>query len=329
MTRKEQRFTNFLRSKGVAVIIAISSLWMAWRALVSGQVKFWPGGNTVVFPSPSTWFSEFDELSFIVNAVCLIGVAAMMIAINRKFNLLRTMSIFFAAFFLLATCSMPDIAACFSSSVLLAIVVMGCMWLMFSIYDQRVSSRTIFLVFTLISAGAMVDYGFLLYIPVFLLALGQMKLFRFKKILAVLMGLITPPWIVYGLGLAPWPEMPVFFWTRPEMALTLPGGLPFVITVAFTLLLGFFFGLLNLIKIIGFNARSRAFNGLLSTITISTGIFAIVNFTHLDFYVTLLNSAVAFQVGMFFKYSALRRGYITILILIFSYVGLYFWQILS
>lgn len=308
------------------MIISLAGVWMAWSALVSGLAPLWPVGNTVALPSPSSWLHAMPEMSFVANIAVLVAVAALMITLNRQFNLLRTMSIFFVAFFMFATCATPGVACALSGSSLLALVVMACVWLMFSIYAVRVSSRRIFLTFTLLSAGALVDYAFLFYVPVFILGLGQMKLFRPKKLLAMLLGLVTPPWIVYGLGLAPWPEMPHIFWTPPSMLLSLPGGLPFVVTVGVTLVLGCILGLLNLFRILGFNARARAYNGLLSLVAIATGIFAVVNFTHLDFYVTLLNASVAFQVGLFFRFAAPRRGYILILSILFLYAGLYVWQ---
>ncbi len=327
MTRRELHLTNILRSRGVAVIISLAGVWMAWSALVSGRVPDWPAGNTIALPSPSTWFGAMPEMSFVANIAVLAGVSAMMIFLNRQFNLLRTMSIFFVAFFMFATCATPGVAGVLSGSSILALAVMVCVWLMFSIYAERVSSRRVFLTFAVLSAGALLDYAFLLYVPVFIAGLGQMKLFRFKKLLAMLIGLVTPLWIVYGLGLAPWPRMPHFFWTPPTLVPTLPGGLPFVVTVGVTLMLGFFLGLLNLFRIFGFNARSRAYNGLLTLVSVATGIFAIVNFTHLQFYVTLLNASVAFQVGFFFRYTASRRGYILILSLLAIYAGLYIWQI--
>lgn len=308
------------------MIISLTGVWMAWSALVSGLAPLWPGGNTVALPSPCEWFGAMPEMSFVANIAVLVAVAALMITLNRQFNLLRTMSIFFVAFFMFATCATPGVACSLSGSSLLALVVMACVWLMFSIYAVRVSSRRVFLTFTLLSAGALVDYAFLFYVPVFIIGLGQMKLFRAKKLLATLLGLVTPPWIVYGLGLAPWPQMPHIFWTPPSILLSLPGGLPFVATVGVTLVLGCILGLLNLFRILGFNARARAYNGLLSLVAIATGIFAVVNFTHLDFYVTLLNASVAFQVGLFFRFAAPRRGYILILSILFLYAGLYVWQ---
>lgn len=113
------------------------------------------------------------------------------------------------------------------------------------------------------------------------------------------------------------------------MLLTAPGGAPFLAAVAFTLVLGFMLGMVNLIKIIGFNAQARAYNGLLSLISIATGVFAIINFTNLAFYVTLLNACVAFQVGHFFRFTAMRRGYLFMLAFMAVYLGLYFWALLS
>lgn len=329
MTRNEKLFTNILRSKGITIIISLVALWMAWTALLTGRFEPWPGGNTIVFASPVTWLAAFPELSFAANAAGLIAVGGMMIAMNRRYNLLRTLSIFFAAFFIFSICAVPSVACFFSSSVLLALAVVAGMFIMFSIYDKRACSRRVFLVFTLLAAGATVDYGFLLYIPVFIIAMAQMKIFRFKKVLAMFLGLITPGWIIYGLGLAPWPEAPRLFFTPPEEILSLPGGMPAIVTIAFTALLGLVLGMINLIKIIGFNARSRSYNGLLTSVSVFTGIFAIVNFTHLYFYVTLLCACVALQVGLFFRYAAAKRGYIFILSLLAIYTALYAWQMLS
>lgn len=326
MTRREQHLTNILRSRGVGVLIALAGIWMAWHALMAGHVMAWPPTVTPLLPAPSTWFSAMPELSFVANIAVLAGVAVLMISVNRRFNILRTGSIFFAAYFFFITCATPTVAGQLGASSLLALAVMACVGLMFSVYAERISSRRVFLSFAILSGGSLIDWSFLFYIPVFMVALGQMKLFKFKKLLAMALGLITPPWIVYGLGLAETPVVPDFFWTPPAIVAKLPPGIAFVSAVGLTVLTGFLLGSLNLLRIIGFNARSRAYNGVLALVSISTALLAIVNFTRLDVYVTLLNATVAFQVGLFFRYSASRRGYIAVLTLLAAYSGLYVWQ---
>lgn len=311
----------------MGLLIALTGVWMLWHALESGRIPALPGGNSYAVSLPGIWWGESETLSFCLSVAGLFATAGVMVWINRQFNLLRTMSVFFTAFFVFICCTIPVATSRAGVPVLLALVVMLCVWLMFSIYATRASSRRVFLVFTLLSAGGLVDYGFLLYVPVFLVGLGQMKLFRFKKLLAAMLGLITPPWIVYGLGLADSVTVPYFYFTSPSLIRSLPGGIPFVAAVGFSIFTGIMLGCVNLFRILGFNARARAYNGLLSLVALSTVIFAIVNFTHVWLYVPLLCVAEAFQVGLFFRYFANRRGYIPVLCLMGAYVALYLWQL--
>lgn len=328
MTRGELRFTRVIRSRGIAFLIAIASVIMTMQAWVLGKVLPITSDMSVALPAPSEWLGN-SWISMWINVGLLLGLSILLIAINRTTNLLRTISVFFAAFFLLSTASTPIVTGQLSASVPLAIIVIMCMWIMFSIYSVRASSRRVFLVFFLLSLGALLQYTFLLYVPVFIIGLGQMRILKFKKLIAALLGLITPPWIVWGLGIVPLPTMPRFFFTPPTMLLGMEDAWPFIATVTFTLLVGFFVGVINLIKIIGFNAQARAYNGLMMLISIATGIFAIINFTNLPFYVTLLNACVAFQIGHFFRITAMKRGYIFIVSCMVIYIALYSWTILS
>lgn len=328
MTRKELNLTRIIHSRGMAILIVIASVFMTVQAWLIGDIPPIKSDMSVVFPPPANWISD-SWISMWVNIALITGLGILMIAINRSVNLLRTMSVFFVAFFVFITASTPIVAGRLSGSALLAILVIMSMWIFFSIYSVRPSSRRVFLAFFLLGAGALFQYSFLLYVPVFLIGVGQMRIFRFKKLIAAFLGLITPGWIIWGAGFAPLPSMPAIYFTSPAMLLDAPGGLPFLATVAFTLSIGLLVGMANLIKIIGFNAQARAYNGFLTLISISTGVFAIVNFTNLPFYVTLLNACVAFQVGHFFRFTAMRCGYIFVLSFMAVYLGLYFWSLFS
>lgn len=313
MTRKETRFTNILRSRGVGLILALTGIWMTWRSLPS-----------II---PSGVLGDFPELSCAVNLLIIIGTAVSMIAINRTFTLLRSVSVFFAAFFIYITCATPSVAGVFEPGSLLAWVVIWCMGILFTLYHQRRSDRRIFLIFCLLSAGTIFDWHFLFFIPPFIVGMVQMRIFRFKKIIAAIVGLITPPWIVFGLNLIPLTEvrLPHIFFTPPSLLLETPGIWPYLCTVLLTMAVGFICGTTALLRILGYNARARAYNGFLALLGVYTGVLAIINFTALDTYVPLLNACVAMQVGHFFRASATRRGYIVILALIAAYAGLYFW----
>ena len=311
MTRKETRFTNFIRSRGVGAIIAVVSAWMTWRALPS--------------LTPSGWLGFMPELSWGVNFAVLSATAWAMIAINRQFNILRTLSVFFAAYFLFITCSTPFMSCFAGTSSVLAACMIFCMWILFTLCNEPHSNRRIFLIFAILSVGTLYDWKFLFFIPLFVIGLAQMRILRTKKIIAALIGIFTPPWIVFGLDLMPIPQLPHIFFTPPTILLQSPEALPFLCTVLLTMAIGFLLGSINLLRILGFNARARAYNGFLALLGIYTGILAIINFTALPDYMTLLNACVAFQVGHFFRATASRRGYILIVLLFAAYTSLYLW----
>lgn len=312
----------------MGVLIGLAAVFMTLQAQFAGKIAHIGDFRTVAFPTPSAWLPE-GSISMWANIIVVLATGAVMIIINRHFNLLRTTSAFFAAYFVFVTACTPAVMGQLGASSLLALIMMGAVWLIFSIYNQRISSRRVFLAFFLIGLGQLTEYTFALYIPVFIAALGQMRVFTFKKILAAILGNITPAWISWGLGLIPEPEIPQFCFTPPSMLLADGADWPMLSAAALTLLAGFVFGNLNLIKIIGFNAQARAYNGVLTLLSIATGIFSIVNFTNLPLYITLLNACVAFQVGHFFRFTVMRRGYIAVVVLMAAYFGIYMWGMLS
>ncbi|MDE6377732.1 MAG: hypothetical protein K2K72_03200, partial [Duncaniella sp.] len=218
MTRRETRFTNILRSRGIGIILALTGAWMVLRS---------PAETGYPFPDLPWLGSE------IVRGANILGVvltAVALVVLNRTYNLLKTLSIFFAAYFIFTTCATPGVLAGISASVPLALTVILSTWILFSIYNTSVSDRRIFLIFTLFSAGALFDLKFLFFVPVFIVGLAQMKILRVKKIIAAIIGLITPPWIVWGLSLMPLPTLPRIFFTPPRLILEQPGGIPFLCT---------------------------------------------------------------------------------------------------
>ena len=314
MTRRETRFTNILRSRGIGIILALTGVWMVLRCPVETRWSF------ALLPE---WIGE--DIVRGINILGVIATAVALVVLNRSYNLLKTLSVFFAAYFIFTTCATPEVFSGHTSSVMLALTVILDTWLLFSIYNTRASDRRIFLIFTLLSAGALFDLRFLFFVPVFVAGLAQMKILKFKKIVAAVIGLLTPPWIVWGLALMPLPTMPHVFFTPPALLLEQPGGVPFLCTVGVTLAVGFIAGTVSLVRILGFNARARAYNSFIAMLGIVTGLMALINFTSLTTYITLLNACVAMQVGHFFRATANRRGYIVVVLLLAAYTALYVW----
>ena len=96
MTRRETRFTNILRSRGIGIILALTGAWMVLRC---------PGPEPSVPDYLRPWVTL--EAVRIANIVGLVVTAIALIALNRTYNLLKTLSVFFAAYFIFTTCATP------------------------------------------------------------------------------------------------------------------------------------------------------------------------------------------------------------------------------
>ena len=143
-----------------------------------------------------------------------------------------------------------------------------------------------------------------------------------------MLGLISPWWIVFGLGLAHLSQISLPDPVNPLAALSAPDRLQMFAAPALTLLIGLVCGVFNLMKVLNMNARMRALHGLLVLTSIVTGLMVLLDYTNLDFYLPLLNVCVAFQIGQFFRINTLQRGYVWVLLLLSLFIGLWIWQFL-
>ena len=140
----------------------------AYYAAATGAVSFSPDNKGTVLSSPGLWIGP-AMTSMWVNQAIIAGIMALMIFINKAYNIPRTITLIYATFF--------------------------------AILQTATSRRRVFLVFFMLSSAVSVQYAFIIYIPVFLIACAQMRIFTLRTVLASLLGLITPWWILIGGGI--------------------------------------------------------------------------------------------------------------------------------
>lgn len=284
-----------------------------------------PGSPGLWLTGPDRWISD-PVISWIISVAASCAIGFLMALVNKVFNLLRTVSVAFVGYFMVMQAATPMALTGFDGGELLALTALVCMSLLYSVYQEPQMTQRIFLLFFLIAGGSVVEYGFALYIPVFLLGCYQMRVLVPRTVIAAIVGLLVPVWILWGFGvidpacimIPPMPD-PVLIFNRSE-------AIPQAISVGLTLVAGLYFGSANVIKVIALNARSRAFNGLLSAIGAFTGLLCILDFTNVAFYVTLLNACTAMQAGLYMKLYATRRAYAPVLAVLACYVATFIWH---
>ncbi len=323
---RDRHITAFLHTKGSTILItflACVSCAIAWE---KGAVAHIDGNLGLGLPSANMWL-DFNWVSAVVNLSANVFAALLTVYINWAFNVLRSLTALVATMFMAMQIASPTTLGQFYGGTLLLLVILFCTMLLFSEFGNENGQRRVFLVFVLAGACAFTQTGYLFYIPVLLLGCMQMRIFTLRTCLAALLGMITPAWILFGSGLVrpenlQWPEMVVawsVFDTREAVQA--------FATTGFTILVGVCFTIANILKILSYNSRVRAYNGFLTTAFIATAAFTLLDFNNFTFYIPLLNCLAAYQVGHFFTYRRHRRSYIAIVLLIGCYAGLYAWAV--
>lgn len=324
----ERDITALLHSRwgaGLLMALAIAGAIVAYTRQAVVPIWFDLG---LGLTAPGRWIPQ-GWPSLAAGLAANVGIGLLTLTINRAFNVLRSLTTLVAGLFFVMQLGLPSLLCQFYSGTLLALLVLVCTALLFSAYGSGAGQRRVFLAFCLTTLAAFTNVSFALYLPVLLVGCAQMRIFNGRTLVAALLGVLTPPWLLIGFGIVRVEEidMPRWLlawsqWGDPHLARSL-------IVTGFTLFIGAFFITTNLMKILSYNSRVRAYNGFLTMTLIATALYTLFDFGSFRFYLPLLNCLTAYQAAHFFTYRRARRSYIPILILILTYCGFYAWSLID
>ena len=314
----ELRYAAFLRSRfGTLLMILGGVAMIAGAPWLRPVVPFDAAGGALVELPFSIDIPEW------ATAALMLAVALMMYNINRRFNILRTTRIMYAGIFMLMAAAAPLPPSTAVMSALLALVILLSLSMLYALYNRPRHRRKVFLIGAMLGAVTLLERASILYLPVLIVGLVQMRLLHARSLAALLIGVLTPAWILWAVfdvdfvfTTPLWTEDPFKFITTPAIWKPLAA-------TAVTLIAGFIMGSMVIIKVMTLNARSRALNGYLALLAIATAVFTIVNYENIYFYMTLLNATVALQVAHFFRLIRVRSGYLSVTLLILAYIAVY------
>lgn len=279
-------------------------------------------------PAPGTWVPQ-GWPSLAAGLAANVGIGLLTLTINRTFNVLRSLTTLVAGLFFVMQLGLPSLLCQFYSGTLLALLILVCCALLFSAYGSGAGQRRVFLAFCLTTLASFTNVSFALYLPVLLVGCMQMRVFNGRSLVAAILGTVTPPWLLIGFGAVSVDEIAMPDWLMAWSQWGDPHMFRSLAVAAFTLFTGGFFIVVNLMKILSYNSRVRAYNGFLTMTLIATGIYILFDFGSFRFYLPLLNCLTAYQAAHFFTYRRSRRSYIPILLLILTYCGFYAWSLID
>lgn len=281
------------------------------------------GGSTGVFFTMKDSLIDSRTLSAAVNVLCLLATGGIMLALNKVFSYVRSVTHLLVSAFFLLQLAHPAGLVSFNTGTLLCLVTALAIMPLFAAYQDRHSQRSIFLIFAIAATGSMFHYGFMMLIPAFLLGFVNMGVMNLKGVLAMLFGLITPFWIVLGLGMA----SPADFvaphaggiwnvqWTLSEELL---------LTVAVvTAVLGLVLAVMNLMTLMNYRMQTRVYNAFFVFLLVMAIIAIVLDYRDTAVYLPLLNLMVAVQVAHTHTLrTTVRHRYVFMLLLILGCIGM-------
>ena len=179
-------------SRGFGLAVAFVAAAMACVYFFGDHTIPLSGYKGLGLPSANEWFAYSPVLNFILALVANGATVVIMLLLNKIFNVFRSMTSLFIAFFAMMQVATPDLMTQFYTGNLLAVVVPLCMLLLFSCYRQPEATRRVFLIALLLSAFTATQYCYAFYLVAFLIGCGQMSIFNRRTLAAAFMGIVTP-----------------------------------------------------------------------------------------------------------------------------------------
>lgn len=325
---KASTLSQFLHTRNFAALLIVVSIIGALAAYSGGNVLPLPADKGLALPSPNRWITS-PGLSLAISLALNLFVAMLTVYINRAYNVLRNMSMLFAGLFFVMQAATPSLVCQFYGGIVVCTVLVVSSLMLFSIYGNPDSTRRVFLIFFFVSLAALFQYALLFYIPLLLLGCAQMRVLNLRSFLAAIVGCVTPVWILVGFGVIALDDFRSPDFISYFSMMTAREIMPIAVAVAVTMLIGVLFTLLNLMKILSYNSRNRAYNGFIALMLFMTAALVVVDFVDIAVYLPLLNCCAAFQVGHFFILHKGKHSYIGTLLILLIYVALYSWDLIS
>lgn len=328
MTAYEKKISTSLeRQPTVALLILIALILYGVRASIGVDApEYLPEG---LLPDEPAAAAGSFLLSAIVN-ILAVGISTLFLwMINRWYNITHSYCRIYIGLFILGLSCAPALWSGKSSGLIMCAVLLFCVIMLYSLYQRPGGTRRIFMVFCLLSAGALSDFAYLGFAIPLMLACGQMRCLSLRAVLAAGIGLVTPLWIGWGFGLID-PvalQYPALSIPTPEQINEYP--LPLQVLMGSVVIITAVLTIVNTLTVYGHNAKTRANNGVLALMSLWAVIAAVIDFAHALSYLPILIAMMSLQVALCFSLRRQGRGYITVIVSILVFLSCAVWQIIS
>lgn len=321
----EERISEFFNGKTFLLLSWIAMAISALVAVSSGEVTSAVDGNGIFF-NVGAHISGAPILSALFNVALVTCIGALLQLLNKVYSFVRDVTDTLASTFYLLTMANPLTSFSLNTGTAMALIVVLGAFYTFASYNNIRAQRSIFLTFCVVSFCTMFQWAFVLLIPAFFFGFCYMRIMTWRSVIAMLLGIFVPFWIVMGLGIASPADFKPFVFNSAWDSLELSQVRMLLISIIVTGVATIALTAVNLYTIISYRLQLRVYNVFFMLVSILTIIAMCVDYRDMHIYLPMLNVSLAVQMAHAFTISKSVRRYIFIAVLLlwslFSFVGI-------
>lgn len=320
---------ELMRDKSIAtgtmVAAAVAALLLMVYTGIYGPKFSMEGNLGLCLPSPNLWPIS-DMASKVINWALILCGLPFLYLFNKQFNFIGRLAPLTIIVFLLLYATNPWISQKFSTSTLLCVVNMICLWVLCDTHKSRNATQEYFFIATCLSLGSMVAYSFIPMILAYTVGGILMKSLRWREGVAMLMGFVAPYWVGAGMGLIPIESFkmpavtPIFedFKEPGELLATL-------LSIGTASLIALLLSMSNYVKLYAGNTRIRIINVAINMLGYVSLLCMAIDYNNLSAYLGTLYLWVAVQIGTLCNINRYLRPDVILYILSSIFLAFYIW----
>ena len=238
------------------------------------------GDVGICLPSPNEWHIP-KFIGWVLDSVLIFLSIAVISSANRQYNFIPTSDYVMPSMMAILLCSSCITTATISTSTILMATNIVALYILFETYESYNASKEFFIMASILAVGSMFQYAFLMMIPVYIVGGILMKSLRIREVIAFILGLIAPYWVLIGFGVVPFPslQMPdtlkVLSTAKADQDLFMA-----LVAGGIMSLLGVIFALYNSLRLLMRNARPRSMHATINVMGIICTVCMILNFNN-------------------------------------------------
>lgn len=307
------RFVAF----GVAAILLLITLFAFTPVNFAGDLG-------ICLPSPNQWHLP-KFLGWLINTGLISLSVIIMASANKKYNFIPEVEPMMSMILLLTLACNCLTTSVVSSSTLLLLCNVLCLYIIITTYEQMNATREFFIVASLPAIGAMFQEAFVLMIPVYIGGGLMMKSFRLREFIAFIFGLIAPYWIAVGMGMI---SIDAFHFPQTLSAFSATGvnSKIFLTLLAICIMgvLGLIMALYNGVRLFNRNSRLRCMHFSFNIMGLVAILALIFNFNNFEAYYGTIALWFAIQTATLLNLYNVRRSLTVICVTLAIFLPLYF-----